>query len=177
MRLSVIVLFLVSVFIFSSCEFMMKDFNRTPRKDVFRSSVLNDAIANAKYDLSNKDFYTSKDKYSNIVISGTGYIYDHPFSDYNDDDRYRLTGSENGLPIDWMLFLDHPAPKQKDVGEDVQLLTRGKNVRTFAIFLGTEEFLNEDGTKRTLPTFRCIAIYNIDDRNFRTPIWVSNMYK
>ena len=107
-----------------SCSAMIEensDINSTGSNNR-KESNLKQAIHGASYDVDNINIYSELNKYLGKIISTRGVYLEQKF--FKDKERkFIVSGSNNGHPADYLVYLDHPLPKQTRIGENVQIIS------------------------------------------------------
>lgn len=163
---------------FISCSTFIEEGSNTNTGNSLkkRNPNLKQAIRSAKYDVDNINIYTTPNEYIGKIISTRGIFLEQKF--FKDKEKkFIVSGSNNGHPADYLVYLDHPLQKQTKIGEDIQVISTASGIRVFGRLKGLEDYMTEAGVKKQLPVLDAIAIYNIDDRELQNPVWVNLLYK
>jgi len=163
---------------FISCSGLFEESSRNNTNNSLskNNSNLKHAISSARYDVDNIDIYTNPINYFGKIISTRGVFVEQKF--FKDKEKkFIVSGSNNGHPADFLVYLDHPLPKQTKIGENVQVISTLSGIRVFGKLKGLEDYMTENGVKKQLPALEAIAIYNIDDRDLQIPVWVNLLYE
>lgn len=174
-RISMILFFSVN---FISCSAFVEEGSNTSTANSLnkRNPNLKEAIRSAKYDVDNINIYTTPNEYIGKIISTRGIFLEQKF--FKDKEKKIIvSGSNNGHPADYLVYLDHPLLKQTKIGENIQVISTASGIRVFGRLKGLEDYMTEAGVKKQLPVLDAIAIYNIDDRELQNPVWVNLLYK
>jgi hypothetical protein len=173
-----ILILLVLMFNFYSCSglFQESSANSTDTSLKKSSSNLKEVISAARYDVDNINIYSNPTEYVGKIISTRGVFLEQKF--FRDKDKkFIVSGSNNGHPADFLVYLDHPLPKQAKIGENVQIISTASGIRVFGRLKEIEDYMTESGVKKQLPALEAIAIFNIDDRDLQNPVWVNLLYE
>lgn len=115
-------------------------------------------------------------EYLEKIISTRGIFVEQKFIKEKDL-RFVMTGSNNGQPAKFIVFLNHPLQKQSKINENVQVISTASGIRVFGRLKGLEEYLTYGGIKKQLPMLEAIAIFYLEDRDFKYPVWVNLLYE
>lgn len=159
-----------------SCSALMEGSTNKSNTLNKSNSNLREMISSAKYDVDNIHIYTNPNDFIGKVISTRGVFVEQKF--FKDKDKkFIISGSNNGHPAEYLVYLDHPLPKQTKIGENIQVISTASGIRVFGRLKGLEDYMTESGVKKQLPVLEALAIYNIDDRNLLNPVWVNLLYE
>ncbi len=153
----------------------MKDLNSGSSKSAHNKN-LNLIINSAEYEVSNIMIYTKPEEYKNKVIATLGYYAQEKFLS-KDGTVFYIVGTANGYDANFVVALDHPLKKQKNISEDVESIGVGNYIRVFGRVKDLKEFIVEDGTTKKLPVLEAIAIFGAHDTKLINPYWVNLMYQ
>lgn len=176
--MSKLLILLILFFNFISCSGLFEEGSNKSTNNSLKTgrSNLKQTIGNAKYDVDNINIYTNPSEYIGKIISTRGIFLEQKF--FKDKEKkFIVSGSNNGHPADYLVYLDHPLPKQNKIGENIQVISTASGIRVFGRLKGLEDYMTEAGVKKQLPVLEAIAIYNIDDRELQNPVWVNLLYK
>jgi hypothetical protein len=167
----------LSISLISCSALMEEDTGKSTNNSLKKSNTnLREMISSAKYDVDNINIYTTPNEYIGKIISTRGIFLEQKF--FKDKEKkFIVSGSNNGHPADYLVYLDHPLPKQTKIGENIQVISTASGIRVFGRLKGLEDYMTEAGIKKQLPVLDAIAIYNIDDRELQNPVWVNLLYK
>lgn len=165
-------------FTLASCSGLFEETSSTKIKSAEKKSSTNlkDVISSARYDVDNIHIYTNPNEFIGKIISTRGIFVEQKF--FKDKEKkFIISGSNNGHPAEYLVYLDHPLPKQTKIGENVQVISTASGIRVFGWLKNLEDYMTESGVKKQLPVLEAIAIYNIDDRDLLKPVWVNLLYE
>jgi len=175
--LRLLIIFILFFSLISCSGLFEEGSNQSTNNSLKKSnSNLKQAIGNARYDVDNINIYTNPSEYIGKIISTRGVFVEQKF--FKDKEKkFIVSGSNNGHPADYLVYLDHPLPKQTKIGENIQVISTASGIRVFGRLKGLEDYMTEAGVKKQLPVLEAIVIYNIDDRDLLNPVWVNLLYE
>lgn len=173
---SLLILFVQFTFI--SCSSLLRDTASKSTDSSIRPSNdnLKEVISKARFDVDNINIYMNPNEYLEKIISTRGIFVEQKFIKEKDL-KFVITGSNNGQPAEFIVYLDHPLQKQSKINENVQVISTASGIRVFGRLKGLEEYLTYDGIKKQLPVLEAIAIFYLEDRDFKYPVWVNLLYE
>lgn len=168
------ILFLIQV----SCScFLDEKSNKSSNSNLKQSSEnLKEIINKARYDIDNVNIYLNPKEYLGKIISTKGAFVEQKIMKEKDL-KFVVTGSNNGQPAEFIDYLDHPLQKQNLINENVQVISTASAIRIFGRLTSIEEYMTYDGVRKLLPVLDAIAIFYLDDRDFKYPVWVNLLYE
>ena len=171
-------LLLIASLNFISCTALYEQSSNQSTNNTLKKSNKNlrEVISRARYDVDNIHIYTNPNEYLDKIIATRGVYVEQKFLREREK-KFIISGSNNGHPADFLVYLDHPLPKQTKIGENVQVISTMSGIRVFGKLKGIEDYLTESGIKKQLPALEAIAIFNIDDREYFYPVWVNLLYE
>lgn len=172
---TVLLLALLGICTFSSC--FVFDFDEGTGNRSYSNSSSTNRVTNyskhAIFDISNLLLMRKTDDYVGKVLGLSGGLVEQVYT-ADKETWVEIRGRTGDRGFDLMIYLDHPLPKQTNIGENIITIGTGSQVRMLAKFRGFEEFTDEYGSKRKLPVGECIAIFQHSDFNLLKPIWQWN---
>lgn len=139
------------------------------------SDKLKRAISSADFNVYNIKVLRNIEEWNGKIVSIVGVFYKEIYLKPANE-VISISGNYNKFMVNFILYLDNPLPDPKVINDNMSIINNGKLVRVFGVINGQGEFVSEGGTTRTLPTLKCIAIFNSDDNSFSKPLWVSKFY-
>lgn len=169
------IIFLFNLLFLAGCSAMDKPTwqNSISNPEIrYNISALNNLIDKADFEASNLKIMREPEKWQGKIIAVSGNLTESHLLNKELKNEYReITGSYNNYLINIVCVFYSTLPRQKDVSVNVQHLYSGKAVKIIAEVMGVYEFITESGNKKNLPVARCYAVYNQDDRLFKSPLW------
>jgi hypothetical protein len=74
----------------------------------------------------------------------------------------------------FIFILDHPLPKERHIGESIQMVFERDPVYVVGRIMDRKTVLLKSGTEITVPHLRGYIISKDNDRNFEDPVWVGH---
>lgn len=166
------------IFVFFSCSTLPeyesdKSFNQNQKP---KNSKLRYIINNALYNVDNINIYTNPDEYLNKVISTKGIYHEQKWLK-DKDKKFIVSGSNNGYKAEFLVYLDHPLPQKKGFAENIYYISPGAEIRVFGWFVRIEDYMYQDGTMKKLPVLEALAIFKLEDREMKFPVWTNTLFQ
>lgn len=173
-KLSVLLTFLF--FVSCNSSFQQDSGNNSVSNQKMRSSKLTHIINTALYNVDNINIYTSPEIYLNKVISTKG-VYNEQKWLKDKDKKFIVSGTNNGYKAEFLVYLDHPLPQKKNFSENTVYISPGADIRVFGWYIKTEDYMYLDGTMKKLPVLEALAIFKLEDREMRFPVWTNTLFQ
>jgi hypothetical protein len=128
----------------------------------------------ADYNFTNRLMYASARDWIGKTVTFRGTIAQRPVIIPDNRDYIQVSGqNSNNDPVNLVAYLDTPLPTQSGYEQRGPIVSRGQNVIVFGILSKPRDFVDESGYVRFLPTMDLLLLYTAEDRDYKSPLWVS----
>lgn len=146
-------------------------FAQTERLDSYE---IQRVLERADYTFYNKLMYAAASEWGGKTVTFRGTIAERPVIIPDKRDYIQVSGrNSNNDPVNVVAYLDTPLRSESGYERRGPSASRGQNVIIFGILGKPRDFVDESGYVRFLPTMDLLLIYTAEDRDYRTPIWVT----